>query len=306
MHFVTNNYLYDETTAVASTAAAEEFGWPEVRTGLHKILKGYLVSFCAFLLILLGVVFVTVEAVKGQMFDAVIDAAMLTYFGAGVVFLMGLYSLMLLVTGKLRCLISVPETKGAKWMMFLCMLCFVACPAMDFLSSAVPRKIPPEKVRELLLKSPLMNRKALPEGPRKGDEVIQMLNEVRDFAISLSFLDGRAYLALAGLLSGLLSTTFFVLFLRAVAGCFEDSARQRFAELYLAFSTLLLVATVYVFFNPPSRVEELPALFLVLAGGWLVTGIWYILLIISASMGIAQGLALRQVRAELAKAGMEG
>jgi hypothetical protein len=278
-----------------------ETTWPAVREGLHKVLAGYAVLLGACILVALAVVWVTVEAVQGQFVDAIIDTAMLMYFGAGLVFLMSLLSLLLVVTGKLRCLINVPERCGAKWMMFVSILFFVACPTLDFLSRMIPSKVKPEQVMAILEKSPLFRGQLPQAGRHKGEVAIAVFNEVRDVSVSLAMLDHKAWLAIAGTLSGLLSTAFFVLFMRAVAKCFYDRARQIFAELYLFYDTILLGTSVYLFFNPPNRAEQLPLMLLILAAGYLLSLVWYVALIVSTSWGIACGVAWRDAAMQLVR-----
>jgi hypothetical protein len=272
-----------------------------VREGLHKVLWGYAIILGIIVLIALLTAWVVWEAVTGRHVDAIIDAAMLTYFFAGVIFLLGLWSLILVVTGKLRCLINVPERAGAKWMMFVSMLFFAACPTLDFISRMLPSHVTPEQVQAVLAKSPLIRGKLPTPSKKNGDVVMATFNEVRDLSISLALLDSKAYLAMAGSMCGLLSTTFFVLFMRAVAKCFFDVPRQRFTEFYLIYSGVLMAGSAWVFFNPPGKVEELPLLLLLLAGGWLLSLFWYIALIISTSMGIACGVAWRDAALRMIK-----
>src|SRR5262249_5940609 len=97
---------------------------------------------------------------------------------------------------------------------------------------------------------------------------------------------------------GMLSGIFFVLFLRAVARCFGDLGRMRVAEMYLIFGAVLTAASVY-FFLHPLQILAKPELLLALGGGWLVSGLWYLLLLISTSSCIAEGLARRRSPLEI-------
>jgi hypothetical protein len=90
----------------------------------------------------------------------------------------------------------------------------------------------------------------------------------------------RDYIKLAGDFAGLLSTLFFVLFLRALALCCGDTTRARFAELFLLFVGLLVGGVVFFFLNPSLFLAR-PQLLIGLAIGWLVSALWYFLLILS-------------------------
>jgi hypothetical protein len=283
-----------------SASSPMELGWPEVRTGLHSILLGYLVTIFSVALMVLGIWYIASLALEGRIADAVIDAGMLIIFGAGLMFLLGLLSLLLVITGKVRCLINVPERAGAKWMMFCSILCFLVSPALNIAAHFIPSKVSPQEVEALMRKhSDLFEGKVglLAAGPRNGksDSAMEMINEIRDLVVSLAFLDSKAYITLGGMLAGVLHTVFFVLFLRAIAQCFDDTPRRVFAELYMLFSLALLAACVFLFFHPPDRLEVLGLMVLILAAGWLLNLFWYLGLIVSASMGIARGLALQQL-----------
>jgi hypothetical protein len=276
-----------------------EMTWPAVREGLHKILLGYAVLLGAGLLTALAVVFVTVEVVQGKVLDAVIDAALLLYFGMGIIFLMGLWSLLLVIGGKLRCAINVPDRCGAKWMIFFSIVCFCVTPALDLLSNLLPSKVPPEKVMEVMRDSPLFQGKVPIAKPGNPDGVVKTFNHLRDFAVSMMILDGRAWVALGAHLASLLSVAFFVLFLHAVARCFHERAARLLAELYLVFMAALVGGSYYLFFNPPEWTDKLGPLMLVLAMGWLISLMWYVLLIINTSILIQRNLAWRDLALRL-------
>ena len=81
-------------------------------------------------------------------------------------------------------------------------------------------------------------------------------------------------------------------FLRAVALGWGAQGRARFAELYLLFLALL-VAGVVVLLCKPSFMLARPQLLLALASGWLMAGLWYLVLILSMVIGISNMLARR-------------
>jgi hypothetical protein len=280
-----------------------EFGWPGVRTGLHNILKGYLMAlflvilvFCSFAYIIWSVV------TSNNMFETVLDAAMILYLTWGICIVGGLWSLILVVSGKIQCVLNAPERCGAKWIMFGSILCFVFGPALNIVSNFVgvdsKRKAPP-------------NAKA----------AAVLMHDLSDLSQSMVQLQPRAYLSLAGHLSSIASTVLFVIFLRQVARCFHDGPRMRLAEFYLLFNALLLAGSIWLFLHvvnilkdtvlpvlgpgfvlPPSIMRELqtlPVAVALLGGSYLLALVWYFGLIISTSNGIAQGLAVRRAAVEI-------
>jgi hypothetical protein len=106
-----------------------------------------------------------------------------------------------------------------------------------------------------------------------------------------------------------------------VSRCFNDGPRMRLAEFYLIFTGLVLAGSIYLFLRvinilrdvalpafgqqfdlPPAVMRELKTLPMagaLLGGSYLLALIWYFLLIISTSNGIAQGLAVRQAAREM-------
>jgi hypothetical protein len=278
--------------------APQEYGWPEVRNGLHSILAGYLISIGLVLLAAGVIAYLVYSLMTSQdMLDTVIDAAMILYLTWAVMIVGGLYSLYLVIRGKMKCLINAPERCGAKWLMFSSILFFVFGPALDILSKFVGSDAKSHS--------------------RSSKAVAALMQGMHDYSEALVELRPRAYLAVAGNLSNLMSVVLFVLFLRQVAHCFEDSARMRLAEFYLAFTALLLAGTVFLVVRlvqvlqgvplptpgmgqpltlPPHVLRELqmiPMAALLLGSGWLLALVWYFLLIISTSMGIAERLHCR-------------
>jgi hypothetical protein len=277
-----------------------ELGWPEVRSGLHHILLGYLIALGSIALTVLAIFYIGSLVLSGHVEDAVIDAGMLIFFGGGLMLLLGTASVTLVVAGKVRCLLNVPERAGAKWLLFCAVLCFMIGPGLDTASQFIPSKVDQDKIDALMRKHAKLfdgkpGRYALVAEKGKSEAAVDLFNELRSLVLSLIFLDTKAYVTLGGIAAGLLHTVFFVLFLRSVAQCWDDTARRVFAELYLAFILFLLGSSLYVIFYPPPRLEELGMMVLALAVGWLICLLWYLLLIVSTSMGIARGLALRQM-----------
>jgi hypothetical protein len=280
-----------------------EYGWPDVRSGLQRILCGYLL---AIGLVVLGVsvVFLLVYLVitSNNLLETALDSAMILYLTAAVSFVGGLYSLFLVISGKLRCLIHVPERCGAKWLMFGSMLCLAFGPVLN----TVGNLFGAHKTSRF-----------------QDPKAIQALMEgMTNFGEMLFKLEPRAYINLAGMLSSLASSVLFVLFMRQVCRCFEDGQRMRLAEFYLAFCAVVLAGTVFLFLRlvnllqdialplpgaqiqlPPTLLQELETIgmaALMLAAGWLLAVVWFLLLIGSTSRAITVGLAIRRVAQRIA------
>jgi hypothetical protein len=110
---------------------------------------------------------------------------------------------------------------------------------------------------------------------------------------SLQDHDTRAYVALGGVVANVFSGVFFILFLRAVARCFDDTGRMRVAEFYLLFNGLLTVASVYCFLNPTALLAN-PRFAVALVGAWVTSGLGYLLLLLNTSACIFEGLERRR------------
>jgi hypothetical protein len=279
MNLITKNLLVSSEPVPRPpvTPLDLEFGWSSVRRGLHTILLGYGVTIGMGLFAVVLAILVLSPAIQAKEFGDVVDAALVLYAGIGILFLMGVLSLALIVKGKICCLLSAPERCGARWMMFLSALCVVLGPALNTTArfvGASPKRPPVA-------------------AGRNADAVVEARIALREVGQSLLAHDARAYISLAGDVGSLMSGVFFVLFLRAVARCFDDSIRMRIAELYLLLVGLLFASTLYLFLQPTEFLSH-PEWILALGGGWVVAGLWYIALLISTSTCIGEGLARRR------------
>jgi hypothetical protein len=90
---------------------------------------------------------------------------------------------------------------------------------------------------------------------------------------------------------GFSSFVFFILFLRAVARCFEDRAREAHVTLYLLVSSVLIAATLYVAMADPKLLVTQPQIVLGLGVGWVVAFVWYLCLVGVMRSCIAQGMS---------------
>jgi hypothetical protein len=89
----------------------------------------------------------------------------------------------------------------------------------------------------------------------------------------------------------LLAQVFFVLFLRSVALSFNDGFRARLAEMYLLFTGVLFAGLVG-FLVWPDVLAAGPTLLLFLGGGWALSGVCYLVLIVSTCACIHRNLAI--------------
>ncbi len=134
------------------------------------------------------------------------------------------------------------------------------------------------------------------QGQEDPTVLVQQIEELKKGAKALG---PRTYTKLAGDFAGMLSTVFFVLFLRAVALCCNDRPRVIMAELYLLFTGALVAGVVYFFIDPVVFLKR-PELLLGLAAGWLFSALWYFLLIVSTIVCI--GNILSRPRSSLSSA----
>ena len=88
----------------------------------------------------------------------------------------------------------------------------------------------------------------------------------------------------------MLFATFFVLFLRAAALCFQNQACVWLVNLYLMYTCLLVGITVQSMLVM-NKVVANPEILMALLGGWLIWGLWYIVAIVSVRSMIIQGLS---------------
>jgi hypothetical protein len=287
MSLLTQQFAPDE----AELDGHLETGWMEVRRGLHNLLLGYLL--CLFCLLLMGALvgFSLAELTSKNPTLSSGDVETVLFAGAAVLLLLGGYSLAVLVRAKWRCLMNASERYGAKWWMFSSILCLLATPALNFVSALAPAEKPEGM--------PKVARTA-----KRGTEEMAvgiLLREVEAYkkAATLRDMTATGWMKLAGNVAGLLSTVFFVLFLRSVALCFEDTARARLAESYLVFVVLLFVGMLWLLFGLMPRGISGLQVVLGLAAGQLLSMLWYFFLVINTSVCIAAGVERERQRRTL-------
>jgi hypothetical protein len=168
----------------------------------------------------------------------------------------------LLITGQWLCLMYAPERCGAKWMMFSAMTCLVAAPVLNITASI------------------LVDQELARVHKKQDHTATGIMRGVRDYPEAIQEPDIYGYLRLAGSGLGMLSSVFFILFLRSVARCFEDRTRTILTEIYLGFTGLLMAGTFYLFFNGFESITA-AALLLAVGAGWLLNFFYYLFLITS-------------------------
>jgi hypothetical protein len=261
----TGQYLYQpkDSSHDSTNPLNLEFGWKEVAKGLSRILLGY------FLMVLgwaaggaaLYYAIYAHELPSGEKVSKQ-SADLIVFLGFGFLGLASLVSFGLIIAGKWRCVMNAPERYAAKWLMFLCLFCLLMSPALHFAFSMSGQGA--ENYQQI---------------KQHGKQGLSSIN--------LQSLGGIMQLISTGL--GLASTVFFILFLRAVACCFQRKACLWFIHLYLVYSCLLIGASVQVVLNAQKLLAK-PELVLLLGAGWLVAVAWYVLIILTVRKTIVLGM----------------
>jgi hypothetical protein len=168
----------------------------------------------------------------------------------------------MLITGQWLCLMHAPERCGAKWMMFSAMTCLVAAPVLNITASI------------------LVDQELARTHKRQDHTATGIMRGVREYPQALEEPDIYGYLRLSGTGLGMLSSLFFILFLRSVGRCFEDRTRALLAEIYPIFTVLLTTGMFYLFYAGLEMRTD-PSVVLALGGGWLLNFFFYLFLITS-------------------------
>jgi hypothetical protein len=245
-----------------------EFGWREVSSGLGRILLGNFIVIGGTALCVGLVVYAIFNMAGGKAQDQVpkLGYVWAFYIGFSALSLVWLFGYGMIVTGQWRCLMNAPERRGAKWLMFACMTGLLMGPALNVAAGAT----------------------GLDKGPdyRRGPAGF----------VRVKFSPTARKMQTASGVLGFSSYIFFILFLRAVARCFEDRARLAHVTFYLLVSSVLIAATLYVAMADPKLLTN-PQVLLGLGVGWVVAFIWYLCLVGVMRSCIAQGMS--QVRSPL-------
>ncbi len=260
-----NHVFYDADYAAAAAPEGPqahlplELGWSEVRRGLGLILRGYLLLILAYVLfgVILGVILGMSAQDRAKIPWQVRDISL--FLGLGLLGLFTIYCYGCVIVGHWRCLLNAPERRGARWLMFACLTCILAGPGLNLAANLTG-----------------VNQKPKLEKGMSGIKEIKLTTEGAVMQV------GSIGLSMAG-------NCLFILFLRAVASCFEDRARVVVIDIYLGFTALLLGATVWVVVTAPDW-ETLILHALVLGLGWAANFIGYLIIILLVRGAIRRGL----------------
>ena len=269
MHLATHELLVPNDAAQHFPEPVNTAGWSEVCKGLYGILCGYLLIFGSVIgaVVLAGVVIAQLAAAKNHSgADGVFSMIIV---GVIVLSLLVLGGYGLIIRNQWRCLRNAPEHCGAKWWMFATMLCIVAGPALGAATSLAGGNRPAQAAQNGKQAVPMTFREALAESKKAGATAAPM--------------------KIVSSVIGLLSQIFFVLFLRSVAVSFNDGFRARFAEAYLLLTGALFAGLVALIVAPETFLTK-PILLLLLGGGWAISAIWYLILIVSTCLCIQSNL----------------
>jgi hypothetical protein len=263
--------LVQEKEAECGPGMESEFGWPDVATGLWKVLTGYGIIIVSVFLLLALVIGVGLEIeAAGGMKKAnqglVAQRALLVFGGlaiAGLVCLLGYY---MILAGKWKCLMHVPERYGARWFMFASITCIVMGPALGFATGFLSESEKPTPQQQRIVQEFLKTG--------KGADKVIAINKT-------SF-----YLNLASTVISIMSFAFFVLFLRAVAYCFQDRVRIWFANGYLMIAgtsagMILAVGALQ------SKLLEYPLFVLAIAGFMVMDFVFFLVVLFLTAQSIS-------------------
>jgi hypothetical protein len=276
MALVSQNYM----SVPEDPEIASETGWPDVRKGILQMLLGYLICIFFVGMLVALVFYVTVVAPSKPAKNQVTTGEVLSILGLGAFALGQLYSVVLLVRGQWTCLVRSPERCHAKWLMFASILFVLMAPTCGFFSGFLVIGAP----RERAIKDDDDNDSEQFTGMVRGLEKYKD----RDHLRTLSGL-----LQLTSHALSMMSSVLFILYLRAVARCWESDVCVGLIDIYLFFLGALVVAAVALPFLGPQVLAQMVVL-LGLGVGAVIAVLWYLLLLFLVSNCIAAGLANRQ------------
>jgi hypothetical protein len=273
MALSTESYLALNTDVQLQTEMQAEWGWKEVSKGLYGILLAHLLMIGSVVFAAGVIVCMVMELEGASPAEKAAGPSMILYLLVGLAGIVLLCSYGMILKNMWRCLMHAPERNHAKWLMFASILCILMGPALStcagFFGAGASVEIGEDEVKET------------PADAKYG--------RVGGYAKALSVRRTDGCLRLAGSALGLLSSLFFVLFLRATALCFDHHLRARLAEFCLLF-TVILAGVSFTLFQDPMQMLSQPELLLGLAAGALVSFLLYLALVASVAVGISTGL----------------
>jgi hypothetical protein len=267
--------LKDETGYDTDGNPHLETGWPEVASGLGRVLFGNILAVAAIILFVWMLLSLAdMNKVMRAASSKVEWRSIALYLGTAIFCMTMFYSYIQILVGQWRCM-HAPERKWAKSLMFACMLCVVSVPVLSFIA-----------------------------GWTGGMEAVVSL-QPRQRAKTLPVSE---YIQLASNLINLVGSILFILFLRAISTCWNDKVTVWGANLYLLFTGAILAASLYIGFGGMDLDIDNKELTRQLSKGnlkvllnsaiiiWLGLAtigsyLWYLWLLISARQTILRGLA---------------
>jgi hypothetical protein len=257
--------LTEEVPETNSDKLRMEFGWHEVNEGLGRVLLGYFILIAGTILCVALVVYAFVNlgaepGATGKEPAPKLGYVWAFYIGFSALSLIWLFGYGTILVGQWRCLMGAPERHGTKWLMFACMTGLLMGPALNVAAGATG-----------LTKAPDYRR-----GPAGFTQV--------------RFTHTANQMQMASGVLGFSSLVFFLLFLRAVARCFGDTARIAHIAAYLLLVGVLASASMYLVYANPELLRQ-PRILLGLGTAWAVSFLWYLCLIGSMRTCITRGLA---------------
>jgi hypothetical protein len=250
-----------------------EPGWYEVQKALWRILLGYLIMVFG-VVVGVAVIFMVIglRAPDGPAWSVSQINQIAVMAGLGVVTIGGALGYMFIITGHWGCLMGTPDRLGARWLIFASLLCLVAGPVLNFTSGFADTKKKPGVIESWRSKDYLISQRELDEWT------------------AMDFGTPQGYMRLIGSVMSYTSLLLFILFLRAIARCFEDRARMWLANLYLLFMIGLSSASLFLSLVSLKLLFAQPLIIVALGVGWLIAFIWYLLLVASVRVCVAHGM----------------
>jgi hypothetical protein len=252
-----------------------ETGWPEVRTGILRILLGHLLAVGSILLLVALVAYAVAQGAPANPTREVTVLEVVSLLGLVAVGLCQLFALAWIIRGQCGCLIYVPERCNAKWLMFTCIMLALVCPAAGFLGGILGANSP---------------RKGHSSPRQSATEIVQDMQNLQD---NYPLDSVSTWLQFASPLIALLSNVFFLLFLRAVGRCWENQLCIRSVDLYFYFLGALIGGAVAGPLLDPNLLGD-AAYYGVIILGIAIAFLWYLALLFIACNTITFGMARRK------------
>jgi hypothetical protein len=237
-----------------------ELGWTEVRSGLGLILRGWALMILAVGIAVAAIILTFTKNDRGSFHLKENNRDLVLFLTIGFTGLAWLYSYGCIIVGHWRCLMNAPERRGAKWLMFACLTCILAVPALNFASGF--------------------------SGVKRAPKMRHGIEDVRDVELTM----GGTVMSAASAGCEVLSTVLFVCFLRAVTRCFDDRVRTLLVDIYLVLLGVCILGTIFLI-TGGLKPTVLALMALPLLAGWVACFVGYILLLLIIRMGITSGLS---------------